>query len=328
MKGQFIAKLRSAKKTPKVTSVSEKIHILQGNGFVWKDLQNPDRSKLEELQKEHGLNALNVEDCLTKFELPKLDSYNDHVFFILHFPPIGSKEIYKHSQLSVFAGNGYLITVHQGDLDPLTKLVHDCEQRNPSGTALLEKSMAAVLHEITDLLVDDLLHMMRRIISNLDEIEDSVFDDKKSIARRISILRREIVKVRRTVGPLKRIVADASSNIAKISPVGDLQYHFDDVTDHIDKIVDMLEEARETMEIYKDTDFMLSTEKTNKVLTVLTMIFTLTMPTTLTGTLYGMNVVLPGADLGIEIFAALLACSFALTGVMFAYFKKLGWLTN
>ena len=114
MKGQFIAKLRSAKKTPKVTSVSEKIHILQGNGFVWKDLQNPDRSKLEELQKEHGLNALNVEDCLTKFELPKLDSYNDHVFFILHFPPIGSKEIYKHSQLSVFAGNGYLITVHQG----------------------------------------------------------------------------------------------------------------------------------------------------------------------------------------------------------------------
>ena len=212
MKGQFIAKLRSAKKTPKVTSVSEKIHILQGNGFVWKDLQNPDRSKLEELQKEHGLNALNVEDCLTKFELPKLDSYNDHVFFILHFPPIGSKEIYKHSQLSVFAGNGYLITVHQGDLDPLTKLVHDCEQRNPSGTALLEKSMAAVLHEIIDLLVDDLLHMMRRIISNLDEIEDSVFDDKKSIARRISILRREIVKVRRTVGPLKRIVAEASSN--------------------------------------------------------------------------------------------------------------------
>ena len=65
MKGQFIAKLRSAKKTPKVTSVSEKIHILQGNGFVWKDLQNPDRSKLEELQKEHGLNALNVEDCLS-----------------------------------------------------------------------------------------------------------------------------------------------------------------------------------------------------------------------------------------------------------------------
>ena len=122
MKGQFIAKLRSAKKTPKVTSVSEKIHILQGNGFVWKDLQNPDRSKLEELQKEHGLNALNVEDCLTKFELPKLDSYNDHVFFILHFPPIGSKEIYKHSQLSVFAGNE--ISLFQDQLQAKPRSFH------------------------------------------------------------------------------------------------------------------------------------------------------------------------------------------------------------
>ncbi|MDI1494755.1 MAG: Mg2 and Co2 transporter [Cenarchaeum symbiont of Oopsacas minuta] len=327
MRGQFIAKLRSTKKRPEVTKVSEKIRIMQGNGFVWKDLQNPDRSQLENLQKEHNLNALNIEDCLTKFELPKLDGYLDHIFFILHFPPLGSKEI-KHSQLSIFAGKGYLITVHQGDLDPLTTLVNDCEQCNSRGTTLLKKSLSTVLHEIIDLLVDDLLHMMRRIISNLDEIEDAVFDDKKSIARRISILRREIVKVRRTVGPLKRIVSEASSHIEKIDPSGDLQYHFDDVTDHIDKIVDMLEEARETMEIYKDTDFMLSTEKTNKVLTVLTMIFTLTMPTTLTGTLYGMNVVLPGADLGIEVFGALLAGSFILTGIMFVYFKKMGWFTN
>ena len=32
------------------------------------------------------------------------------------------------------------------------------------------------------------------------------------------------------------------------------------------------------MEIYKDTDFVLSNEKTNKVLAVLTMIFTLAIP--------------------------------------------------
>ena len=51
------------------------------------------------------------------------------------------------------------------------------------------------------------------------------------------------------------------------------------------------------MEIYKDTDFVLSTEKTNKVLAVLTIIFTLAIPSTVIGTFYGMNVNLPG---GIE----------------------------
>ena len=48
------------------------------------------------------------------------------------------------------------------------------------------------------------------------------------------------------------------------------------------------------MEIYKDTDFVLSTEKTNKVLAVLTIIFTLAIPSTVIGTFYGMNVNLPG----------------------------------
>ena len=44
------------------------------------------------------------------------------------------------------------------------------------------------------------------------------------------------------------------------------------------------------MEIYKDTDFMLSSEKSNKILAVLTIIFTLAIPATVIGTFYGMNI--------------------------------------
>lgn len=42
---------------------------------------------------------------------------------------------------------------------------------------------------------------------------------------------------------------------------------------------------------------MLSTEKTNKILAVLTIIFTLSIPAALVGAFYGMNITLPG---GIE----------------------------
>ena len=43
------------------------------------------------------------------------------------------------------SGNGHYFCTSRrsGSSD---KTLHDCEQRNPSGTALLEKSMAAVLH--------------------------------------------------------------------------------------------------------------------------------------------------------------------------------------
>jgi magnesium transporter len=61
--------------------------------------------------------------------------------------------------------------------------------------------------------------------------------------------------------------------------------------------LEVLESSRETIEIYKDTDFMLNTEKTNQILAVLTILFTLSIPAAVAGTFYGMNINLPG---GIE----------------------------
>ena len=100
MKKSFIAnRLRTGKKSIENT-IERKIETIEGKGFSWIDLQNPDRDYVEDLAKKYHFNALNIEDCMTKFELPKLDSYDDHFFVILHFPPISPKVgIAKNSQL-------------------------------------------------------------------------------------------------------------------------------------------------------------------------------------------------------------------------------------
>ncbi|MDA0756643.1 MAG: magnesium transporter, partial [Crenarchaeota archaeon] len=78
MKRGFISnRLRSGKKLPE-ESLERKIQTVQGNDFEWIDLQNPDRNDVEKLAEKYNFNELNVEDCMTKFELPKLDSYDDH----------------------------------------------------------------------------------------------------------------------------------------------------------------------------------------------------------------------------------------------------------
>ena len=82
-----------------------KIETVEGKNFSWIDMQNPDRTDVEELAKKYNFNALNIEDCMTKSELPKLDSYDDHFFVILQFPPISPKVgMAKNSQLSIFFG--------------------------------------------------------------------------------------------------------------------------------------------------------------------------------------------------------------------------------
>ena len=338
MKKGFIAnRLRSGKKSAE-DSIQRKIETIEGKSFSWIDLQNPDRTDVEELAKKYHFNALNIEDCMTKFELPKLDSYKDHFFVILHFPPVSPKVgIAKNSQLSIFLGRDFLVTVHQGDLKPLVDLVDLCKSNSDQQRRdrLLGKSSGLLLHEIIDLLVDDLLHTSRRIIANLDEMEDGVFDERKSVARTIALLRREINKLRRIANPLKRFVNEIANNVKKFSDEEDLVLYFDDVIDHIDKVIETLEESRETMEIYKDTDFVLSTEKTNKVLAVLTIIFTLAIPATVIGTFYGMNINLPGGVNDPWLFLGpytaliiIILASVIPVGLMFAYFKKLGWINS
>ncbi len=340
MKKGFIAnRLRSGRKSIE-SSIESKIDIIQGEKFVWVDLQNPDRTDVEKLAEKYNFNSLNIEDCVTKFELPKLDSYDDHFFVILHFPPLSQKiGISKNSQLSIFVGKDFLVTVHQGDLKPLVELAEICKTNSDQQKKekLLGKSPGFLLHEIIDVLVDDLLHTSRKIIANLDEIEDRVFDETKPVARSISLLRREINRLRRIVNPLKKFVLEIAKNIKRFSERGDeeLILYFDDVIDHIDKVIETLEESRETMEIYKDTDFVLSTEKTNKVLAVLTIIFTLAIPSTVIGTFYGMNVNLPGGlDNHVTIlgpfttFIIVIIASAIPAILMFAYFKKLGWISS
>ena len=198
-------------------------------------------------------------------------------------------------------------------------------------------STGYLLHSILDSLVDDLLHILMKIIGNIDDIEDAVFDDKVAVVKEITILRREITTLRRVMLPLKRIMLEITSrDVKKFSSDAeedDLISYFDDVNDHISKVLEALEESKETIEIYKDTDFMLSTEKTNKILSFLTILFTLSIPVTVIGTFFGMNIPIPGTvNSANQTFAyipmvGILLVSIVSVIVMVWLFKKLSWIS-
>lgn len=333
-------KLRSGRKTNPSDIVQRHVETIEGEKFTWTDLQNPLREDIEKLAQKYHFNSLNVEDCMAKLELPKLDSYDDHIFLILHFAPLNRViDMPKFSQLSIFMGSDFLVTIHQGDLAPLVDLVNAFKENSEPQRKqrLMGKSTGSLLHEIIDVQVDDLLHTVRKIVGNLEDIEDLVFDEKRAASRQISLLRREITKLRRTVLPLKRITLEVAKNLQRLSKSEeDLTLYFDDIIDHVDKVIESLEESKETLEIYKDTDFMLSTEKSNKILSVLTLIFTLSIPAAIISQFYGMNINLPG---GIEtgvwtwlgpytalIFVIIISAIPAF--VMYLYFRRLGWISH
>jgi magnesium transporter len=306
---------------------------VSSNGVIWINIQKPTFADMNALGHKYPFHRLNLEDCLSKIQIPKIDRYENHIFAILHFPTPDKEKGFLFSQLAIFMGSDYLVTIHQGDLKPLEELFNMCKNDEKQQQAIIGKSSGYLLHKVIDTLVDDLLHILMKVVGNIDDIEDSVFDERISIPRQISLLRREITTLRRMVIPLRRTVVELSKDVQRFSKE-DLAPYFKDIQDHIEKVAEALEEAKETIEIYKDTDYMLSQEKTNKILAVLTIVFTLSIPATVIGTFYGMNINLPGAivtgswnQLGPYtslIFVLVISSISAL--LMVLYFRRLGWL--
>jgi magnesium transporter len=313
------------------------IESVTNNGLTWIYIHKPTRESMNIISKRYRFHELNIEDSLSKVQIPKIDRYEDHIFMILHFPTKEEKDEYNSSprirQLSIFAGADYLVTVHQGDLKPLIDMFQLCNIYQQQRDTIMGKSSGYLLHSIIDALVDDLFHILKKVVGNIHDIEDNVFDERLAVAKEISLLRREITILRRTIFPLRRIVSLVTRLVQKFSEE-DLTLYYDDVNDHIDTVIEILEESRETIEIYKDTDFMLSTEKINKILGILTILFTLSIPATVIGTFYGMNIELPG---GREIsslhffgsyttFIVLMFLSIISALFMLWYFRRLGWI--
>nr|WP_294805968.1 magnesium transporter CorA family protein [uncultured Nitrososphaera sp.] len=307
---------------------------ITNNGLDWTYIQRPAYVDLATLGERHpSFHKLNFEDCLSKIQLPKIDRYEDHMFIVLHFPTADKERGFIFSQLSVFIGASFVVTVHQGDLKPLEELFNMCKADEKMRQAIMGKSSGYLLHKIIDTLVDDLLHLLMKVVGNIEDIEDLVFDERISVSRQIALLRREITTLRRIVIHLRRIVLDLTKDVQRFS-IEDLTPYYKDVQDHVEKVYEALEEAKETVEIYKDTDYVLSTEKTNKILAVLTIIFTLSLPATVVSTFYGMNVNLPGGiqtgswtQLGpYTSLMFVVAVSAAAAGLMLLYFRKQGWL--
>ncbi|MDQ3835559.1 MAG: magnesium transporter CorA family protein [Thermoproteota archaeon] len=306
---------------------------IKNNGFLWIDILTPNKDEMKKLAERFPFHELNLEDCLSKFQIPKIDRYEDHIFVILNLSTIEKETIPRSSQLAVFIGSGYLVTVHHGELRPISEIFEQCNRSAKAREELMGRSAGYLFHSIIDALTYDLLNLVRKIVGNIEDIEDVVFDERADATREISYIRRQITALRRIAIPLKRTVYEIAAKDIRRFSEEDLTLYFDDVNDHIDKVIDTLEESRETIEIYKDTDYSHGTDRSNKILAILTIIFTLSMPVTIMSSLYGMNVDVPAIEeeslkfLGrYTTFILIVILSSVGAVAMALYFRRIRWI--
>ena len=133
--------------------------------FTWTDIQKPTRENTSTLGSQYPFHELNLDDSLSKIHIPKVDKYKDHLFILLNFPVNMREEKHecdfpKVSQLAIFVGINYLITIHESEFEPLAEMFQLCKSNQKERETSMGDSPAFLLHSILETLVSDLFHRL------------------------------------------------------------------------------------------------------------------------------------------------------------------------
>jgi magnesium transporter len=302
------------------------VETVKWGKITWVNIEKPTSSDMEYLAKNYLFNLFDLEDCLSRIERPKIDEYENYLFLVLHFP-VFKKEarVTTSSQVSIFIGGDFLVTVHTGDLKTLAKLFDDCQMNERAREEHMARSSGYLLYRILDRLVDYCFPILNRVIANIEAAENRLFSEPaRDTVQEISVLRRDVMSYRRIIRHQSAILKSLEVREYPFLRE-DLDVYFGDIGDHIGTIRETLEEYKEVVEGLNATSDSLFSHRTNEVIKMLTVLGTILLPLLVVSGIYGMNVSLPFEYSSLA-FPFIILFTLCLSGGMLAYFRYRRWI--
>jgi magnesium transporter len=295
----------------------------QPGKFVWIGLYEPTEEEFGSLKREFDLHPLAVEDAIHAHQRPKLEVYDDMVFLVLKTARyVDPTEVIELGEVLVFLGDDFLITVRHGEASSLTP-VREALDANPRR---LKHGPSSVLHAILDRIVDDYQPAIEGLETDIDEVEEQLFSGERvNPAERIYRLQREVLSFRKATAPL----VDPIDKLARghyVQIHAEIRDYFRDVNDHLMRARDQLDAMHDLLTSSLQANLaQVSVRQNEDVRRISAWVAIIAIPTAIAG-IYGMNFEdMPELRWSLGYPAVLLAM-LIFCGLLYRYFKKVGWL--
>ena len=294
---------------------------------TWHDDPAPTEQILSELKEKYEFHELDIEDCLSEHERPKVEEYPEYLFLVFHIPYRARKSgrIIKE-EVNIFLGPDFFVTLHRGKIPILDRLWNDLEKSEELREEYLQHGTGFFLYELMRHFFEDVFPLVDSIRKELRRMEEVLFesDEEVDLLRDIMNVKRNIISMRSILLPQRTLIATLEHKNKKFVP-DELALYFDDILDAIERQWALLDTSKEMIDALQDTHESWLSHKTNAVIQVLT-IFSVTMlPLTFVTGLYGMNVGLP-FDTHPQAFFVVLGMMGMLLIGMLGYFARKHWL--
>jgi magnesium transporter len=292
--------------------------------IVWFDLPGPDSTELDVIGRELSLHDLAVEDARHSGQRPKVDHYPEHLFVVAYsiVADPDTKQLRGH-EVNAFVTKNALVTVRADEGFDIGEVM----ARWDSSTNLADNGVSFLLYGLLDYIVDTHYVAAELMDNEVEGLEDLLFDESMTdipLQRRTFDLRRDLVRMRKLVLPMREVVNTLMRRDLDIVPTSMTPY-FQDVYDHVLRVTDGTESTRDLLANIMETRLVLRGNRLNSIMKKVTSwAAIIAVPTAITG-FYGQNLPYPGVQ-QMWGFWTSLALMVGASGGLYLLFKRKDWL--
>lgn len=271
-----------------LNSVEEAFSYEDEKSITWINVNGLNHiDEIEKLGKFYNLHPLIIEDISNTKQRPKIDEYEHYIFVVLkmlYFDFEGNLNI---EHVSFILGADYVLTFQESEGDVFEPVRE--RLRNAKGK-LRSRGSDYLLYALMDSAVDNYFTLIETLGEKIEGLEDDLFEEKPNddITNDIQTLKREVLKIRRAVSPLREVVSRMEKNEHRLISEN-TQLYLRDLYDHIIQVSENVDIYREMIWGLMDMYMTTISNKMNEVMKVLTIIATIFIPLTFIAGIYGMN---------------------------------------
>lgn len=295
------------------------------NHVTWINVNGLNNTKaIERLGNQYKLHPLIQEDIVSVNQRPKIDEYQDYLFIVFKMLHYNDNGEFVNEHVSLVIGDDYVLTFQEADGDVFDGLRSRLE--NAKGR-VRNAGADYLMFGILDAVIDNYFNVIEVMSDKIEMIEDQLFENQieDDITKDIQELKKEILKIRRAVFPLREVINRLEKTETHLIEERTNNY-IRDLYDHIIQVSESVDIYREMIWGLMDMYMTTISNKMNEVMKVLTIMASIFIPLTFMAGIYGMNFeYIPELQFkyGYFIFWGVMIAVFV---GMLLYFKRKKWL--
>jgi magnesium transporter len=289
---------------------------------VWVDVTDATPEEIAHVGKKFEFHPLALEDVERGGQRPKIDQYDGYQFIVFYAITTESDRCMSH-EVDIFVGKHFMVSFHSNGLPVITETA---ERWRSNVATLGNRSTGFLLYSLLDSLVDGYFPVLDDIAERAENLEESIIlAGQPTLQAEILRLRRELLMVRRVVGPERDVMNILVRQDPPLYGRKEIAY-FQDVYDHLLRITDSVDIYRDMLASVLDANLSMVSYTLNVVVKRLTSSSIILMSMSLIAGIYGMNFLfMPELDWRFG-YPFALGLMVAIAAVEVGIFRRIGWL--